>query len=53
MVAKLLFQEMKMLPNDEELFHDDFKLVMFVGFQNRKDGIALPILDGLKELVDK
>ena len=53
MVAKLLFQEMEMLPNDEELFHDDFKLVMFVGFQNRKDGIALPILDGLKELVDK
>ena len=26
---------------------DDFKMVMFVGFQSRKDGIALPLLEGL------
>ena len=53
MVAKLLLQEMNSLPDEDEKFHDDFKLVMFIGFQNRKDGIALPIVDGLKELVNK
>jgi hypothetical protein len=41
------------LPDGDEEFHPAFKLVMYVGFQNRKDGIALPILEGLKELVDK
>lgn len=53
MVAKLLLQEMKNLPKEDETFHDDFKLVMFVGFQSREDAIALPILEGLKQLVDK
>jgi len=48
MVAKLLLQEMKNLPKEDETFHDDFKLVMFVGFQSREDAIALPILEGLK-----
>ena len=35
MVAKLLLQEMGQLPDDDEHFHDDFNLVMYVGFQNR------------------
>lgn len=51
MVAKLLLQEMDKLPEDDEEFHKDFKLVMFVGFVNRQDGIALPILEGLEEIV--
>jgi len=32
MVAKLLLQEMGQLSKEDEPFHKDFKLVMYVGF---------------------
>lgn len=46
-VAKMILQQTNNLKKDDERFDDDFKMVMFVGFQSRKDGIALPLLEGL------
>jgi len=53
MVAKLLRQELGALAPADERFHPDFKLVMFVGSQSRKDAIALPLLEGLQDLVNR
>jgi len=50
-VAKMLLQQCNALKPGDEKFHDDFKLVMFVGFQSRKDAIALSILEGLQHIV--
>jgi hypothetical protein len=52
-VAKMILQQLDSLNEDDERFHDDFKLVMFVGFQSRKDAIALPLLEGLQKIVAK
>lgn len=35
--------------NDERL-HDDFRLIMYVSFQSRKEAIALPLMEGLSNL---
>ena len=50
-VAKFLLQQCNALKASDEKFHDDFKLVMFVGFQSRKDAIALSLLEGLSHIV--
>lgn len=52
-VAKMILQQLNSLKEGDERFHDDFKLVMFVGFQSRKDAIALPLLEGLEKIVAK
>ena len=50
-VAKMILQQLDSLKEGDERFHDDFKLVMFVGFPSKKDSIALPLLYGLEKIV--
>lgn len=52
-VAKMILQQLSSLKENDEKFHEDFKLVMFVGFQSRKEAIALPLLEGLQKIVAK
>ena len=49
----MIMQYCNTLHSNDEHLHKDFKLVMFVSFQNKKDGIALPLLNGLKKLVEE
>jgi len=51
-VAKMILQNCNALKPGDEKFHEDFKLVMFVGFQSRKDAIALSLLEGLQHIVN-
>ena len=47
----MILQYCDALNSNDDRLDKDFKLVMFVSFQSKKDGIALPLLQGLSKLV--
>jgi len=54
LVAKMILQHLKApFTESEELIHDDFQLVFYASFSNKADSIALPLLQGLQNLVKK
>ena len=50
LITKVLLQELNILPIDDERLHDKFKLILFAGFQTKKDAIALSILESLEKI---
>lgn len=51
LVAHLIRKNLNLLPIEEhQLLQKDFKFVLFVSFPNRKDSVALELVDGLVEL---
>lgn len=51
LVAKMILQYCDALNANDERLHKDFKLVMYISFPNKKDCIALPLMQGLEKLV--
>lgn len=51
LVAKMILQYCDALNTKDERLHTNFKLVMYISFPNKKDSIALPLMQGLEKLV--
>jgi hypothetical protein len=46
-VSKMILLHLNSINENNEIFHDNFKILMFVGFQRRKEAIEIPFLEGL------
>lgn len=47
LVARMLIQELGMLPVGYQKIHPDFKLCLYASFKNRTDSMCLPLIEGL------
>lgn len=50
LITKVLLQEKKCLPIDDEKLHPDFQLHLYAGFVGRKDAIAFPLFEALEKI---